>query len=223
MPIDPASALAGLYQSERELERIRNEIASSLAILEGDPAAGSLPRMATAERRCDELRRQLRDAEQKERTERTRARTHEAQLYSGTIHSPRELSQLAGELEQLKGRLAVEEVAEMELLASLDDAEGELKAATDEAAEARRQLEGQRGRESNAVDRVRQQREEIDPSHLHLYDRVSAHRPPPPVAEVRNGICTGCRLPLAPSKARALRMATEPLTCEICGRILLMQ
>lgn len=220
---DPASALAGLYQTERELERIRKEIASTLAILEGNPVAGTPPRLAAAERRCDELRRQLRDAEQQERTERTRARTHEAQLYSGTIHNPRELSQLAGELEQLKGRLAVEEVAEMELLASLDDAEGELKAATAEAAEARRTLESQRGREANAADRVQQQRQEIDPSHLRLYDRVSAHRPPPPVAEVRNGICTGCRLPLAPSKARALRMATEPLTCEICGRILLMQ
>jgi hypothetical protein len=223
VPIDPASALAALYQTERELDRIRVEITSTRETLEGNPAEGRLPRLALAQARCDELRRQLGDAEQKERTERSRARTHEAQLYSGTIHSPRELSQLAGELEQLKGRLAVEEVAEMELLAALEDAEVELKAATDAAADARRQLEGQRGRESNAVDRVRQQREGIDPGHLHLYDRVSAHRPPPPVAEVRNGICTGCRLPLAPSKARALRMATEPLTCEICGRILLMR
>ena len=223
MPQDPASALAGLYRTERELEGIRKEIASTLAILEGDPGAAVLPRLATAERRRDELRRQLSLAEQQERAERTRARTHEAQLYSGTIHNPRELSQLAGELEQLKGRLAVEEVAEMELLASLDDAEGEVKAAMDEAAQARLRLEGQRVRESNAVERLQKQREEIEPAHLRLYDRVSAHRPPPPVAEVRNGICTGCRLPLAPGKARALRMATEPLTCEICGRILQLQ
>jgi predicted nucleic acid-binding Zn-ribbon protein len=221
--LDPTSALAGLYQTERELDRIRKEIASTLAILEGNPVAGGLPRLLAAQRRCDELRRLLRDAEQQERTERSRARTHEAQLFSGTIHNPRELSQLAGELEQLKGRLALEEVAEMELLANLDDAEAELKVATEEAAEARRTLLGQRGRESNAVARVQEQRAEIDPSYLRLYDRVSAHRPPPPVAEVRNGTCTGCRLPLAPSQARALRMATEPLTCETCGRILLMQ
>jgi len=220
---DPSSALAGLYQTERELDRIRKEIAATLAILEGNPVAGALPRMAAAQRRCDELRRLLRDAEQQERTGRTRARTHEAQLYSGTIHNPRELSQLAGELEQLRGRLALEEVAEMELLGSLDDAEAELKAATEEAADARRTLEGQRGRESNAVERVLRQRSEVDPSYLRLYDRVAAHRPPPPVAEVRNGTCTGCRLPLAPSQARALRMATEPLTCENCGRILLLQ
>lgn len=223
MPQDPASALAGLYQAERELERIRKEMASTRAILEGDPASAILPRLATAERRREELRRQLSEAEQQERTERSRARTHEAQLYSGTIHSPRELSQLAVELEQLKGRLAVEEVAELELLAHLDDAEVEFKAASDEAAEARRALDAQREREVRAVERVQQQRAEIDPTYLRLYDRVSAHRPPPPIAEVRNGICTGCRLPLAPSKARALRMATEPLTCEICGRILQLQ
>lgn len=223
MSQDPSSALAALYQTERELDRIRKEIGSTLAILEGNPVAGVLPRLATAERRCGELRRLLGDAEQQERTERTRARTHEAQLYSGTIHSPRELSQLAGELEQLKGRLALEEVAEMELLGRLDDAEAELKAATEEVADARRALEGQRGRESTAVERVQRQRSQIGPSYLRLYDRVSAHRPPPPVAEVRNGTCTGCRLPLAPSQARALRMATEPLTCETCGRILLLQ
>ncbi|MDQ6692002.1 MAG: C4-type zinc ribbon domain-containing protein [Candidatus Dormibacteraeota bacterium] len=223
MSLDPTSALAGLYQTELELARIRKEITSTVAILEGNPAAGDLPRLAAAERRCDELRRLLRDAEQQERTERSRARTHEAQLYSGTIHNPRELSQLAGELEQLKGRLALEEVAEMELLTSLDDAEAELKAATEEAAEAQRTLKGQRGREANAAERVQQRRTEIDPSFLRLYDRVSAHRPPPAVAEVRNGTCTGCRLPLAPSQARALRMATQPLTCESCGRILLMQ
>ncbi|HEY0493086.1 MAG TPA: C4-type zinc ribbon domain-containing protein [Candidatus Dormibacteraeota bacterium] len=222
MPQDPTSALAGLYQTERELDRIRKEIASTLAILEGDQAAGGEPRLAVAQRHCNELREKLRDAEQQERTERSRARTHEAQLYSGTIHNPRELSQLAGELEQLKGRLAAEEVAEMGLLATLDDAEAELNAATTEAAEARRTLQGQRGRESEAAARVQQQRNQIDPSHLRLYDRVSTHRPPPPVAEVRNGTCTGCRLPLAPSKARALRMATEPVTCEICGRILLL-
>jgi predicted nucleic acid-binding Zn-ribbon protein len=220
---NPSAALAGLYQTERELDRIRKEIASTVAVLEGNPAEGGLPRLTVAERRCDELRRRLRDAEQQERTERTRARTHEAQLYSGTIHNPRELSQLAGELEQLRGRLALEEVAEMELLTSLDDAEAELRAATEEAADARRTLEAQRRRESEAVERVQQQRGEIDPSALRLYDRVSAHRPPPPVAEVRNGTCTGCRLPLAPSQARALRMAMEPITCETCGRILLLQ
>jgi uncharacterized protein len=223
VPIDPSSALAALYQTERELDRIRKEIASTLETLEGNPAEARLPRLALAQGHCDELRRQLRDAEQQEHAERSRARTHEAQLYSGTIHNPRELSQLAGELEQLKGRLAVEEVAEMELLARLDDAEAELKAATGEATEARARLESQRERESEVVERVQQQRREIEPSYLRLYDRVSAHRPPPPVAEVRNGTCTGCRLPLAPSKARALKMATEPLTCEICGRILLMR
>ena len=222
MSLDPSATLAGLYQTERELDRIRQEIASTLAVLDGDPASGSPSRLLVAERRCSDLRRRLEDAEQQERMERTRARTHEAQLYSGTIHNPRELSQLAGELEQLRGRLALEEVAEMELLSSLDEAEAELRAATAEAADARRALEDQRRRESDAVARVERQRGQLEPEYLRLYDRVAAHRAPPPVAEVRNGTCTGCRLALAPGKARALKMSTQPLTCENCGRILLL-
>jgi predicted nucleic acid-binding Zn-ribbon protein len=222
MPDDPTSALADLYQAERRLNEIRQGMAATRQIMEGNPTSGDgRPRLAVAEAERAALQRRLRDAELQERTERARARTHEQQLYSGTIHNPRELSQLAGELEQLKGRLALEEAAEMTLLGALDDAETELRLATDEAAEARRTLELQEAARREAEAQVGERRSRIQPAHLRLYDRVVAHRQPPPVAEVRNGTCTGCRLPLTTSQARALRLATEPVTCETCGRILL--
>jgi len=141
MTDDPVAALADLSLVEHRLAEIRQDLARLHQTLEGSPAIGDgRSRRAVADARRADLQRRLRDAEQQERTERARARTHESQLYSGTIHNPRELSQLAGELEQLKGRLALEEVAEMELLSELDEADAELRGATDEAAEARRAL-----------------------------------------------------------------------------------
>ncbi|MEO6796579.1 MAG: C4-type zinc ribbon domain-containing protein [Candidatus Dormibacter sp.] len=220
MADDPVAALAELYQVEQRLAEIRQDTARLHQTLDGDPAIGDgRARLVVAETRRADLQRRLRDAEAQERTERARARTHEQQLYSGTIHNPRELSQLAGELEQLKGRLALEEVTEMELLAELDEADAELRAATDEAREARLALPDLENAERRALAEIAEQRGHIPASRLHLYDRVEAHRPPPPIVEVRGGTCTGCRLPLSTSQVRALRMATEPITCETCGRI----
>ncbi|MDQ6711489.1 MAG: C4-type zinc ribbon domain-containing protein [Candidatus Dormibacteraeota bacterium] len=220
MADDPVAALADLYQVERRLAEVRKEMTRLRQTLDGDTTTGDgRPRLAVARARRDQLQGRLRDAEVQERTERARARTHEQQLYSGTIHNPRELSQLAGELEQLKGRLALEEVAEMELLGELDEAEAELRAAGDEATLARRELDAQEAAERDTLAEVADHRSRIAPARLHLYDRVVTHRPPPPVVEVRGGTCTGCRLPLSTSQVRALRMATEPITCETCGRI----
>jgi predicted nucleic acid-binding Zn-ribbon protein len=220
MTDDPVAALADLSLVEHRLAEIRQDLARLHQTLEGSPAIGDgRSRLAVADARRADLQRRLRDAEQQERTERARARTHESQLYSGTIHTPRELSQLAGELEQLKGRLALEEVAEMELLSELDEADAELRGATDEAAEARRALAERQSAEQQALEEIAEQRSHIPTARLHLYDRVMAHRPPPPIVEVRGGTCTGCRLPLSTSQVRALRMATEPITCETCGRI----
>ncbi|HEY8736686.1 MAG TPA: C4-type zinc ribbon domain-containing protein [Candidatus Dormibacteraeota bacterium] len=221
MADNPASVLADLYQVERRLKETRDEMHRLRQILEGDPTIGDgRSRLAVAQGRREELRGRLRDAELQERTERARARAHEQQLYSGTIHSPRELSQLAGELEQLKGRLALEEVAEMELLGALDDAEADVQRATDDATEAGYALQRQEEVEREAESQVAAKRSGIPAAHLRLYDRVAAHRPPPPVVEVRNAVCTGCRLPLSTSQVRALRLAAEPTTCETCGRIL---
>ena len=220
MADNPASVLADLYKAERLLKEIRDEMHRLRQVLEGDPAIGDgRSHLAVAQGRRDDLRGRLRDAELHERTERARARAHEQQLYSGTIHSPRELSQLAGELEQLKGRLALEEVAEMELLGALDEAEAEVQRATDQATEAGGALQRQQAAEREAESQVAAKRSGIPAAHLRLYDRVSAHRPPPPVVDVRNAVCTGCRLPLSTSQARTLRLAAEPTTCETCGRI----
>ena len=220
MPDDPVAALASLFKAEQRLSAIGKDLARLRRTLEGDPAiGGGRPRLGLAQERRDQLQRRLRDAELQERTERARARMHEQQLYSGTIHNPRELSALAGELEQLKGRLALEEVAEMELLGELDEADAELRGATAEAEEARRGVTEREGLERDALAEVADQRSRIPAARLHLYDRVVAHRQPPPIVDVRGGTCTGCRLPLSTSQIRALRLATEPITCETCGRI----
>ena len=218
----PADTLRRLHETERELRAAQDRIADLRRVLEGDPGAQDpRPRLLKAEAKRKALSGELELAEAREREERARARSHEKQLYSGVIHNPRELSQLAEELDNLRGRLATEEVEEMELLGSLDDADRELADAVAEAATTRAELKEQEQHAEGAARRIAEQRVAIPAAHLRLYDRVAAFRPPPPVVEVRDGVCAGCRLPLSVSQLRVLRMSADPITCETCGRILI--
>ncbi len=218
----PADPLRRLHDTERELRATQDRIADLRRVLEGDPAAQDpRPRLLQAEAKRKTLSGQLELAEAREREERARARSHERQLYSGVIHNPRELSQLAEELDHLRGRLATEEVEEMELLGSLDEADRELADALSEAAAARAEREDKEQRAEAAARRIAEQRAAIPAAHLRLYDRVAAFRPAPPVVDVRDGVCAGCRLPLSLNQSRALRSSADPLTCETCGRILI--
>ncbi len=217
----PAEALHGLHETERRAREIEGRIAGLRRVLEGDPAApDARPRLLVAEARRKELARRLEQAETAERTERARARSHEQQLYSGAIRSPKELTQLAAELEHLKARLAIEEDEELELIAALEEAEKEAAQALAEAAAARAALADQERALAGARASLAEQRAGIPQAHLRVYDRVAAYRQPPPVVEARGGICTGCRIPLSLTQARALRASTAPLICETCGRIL---
>jgi len=202
----PADSLQRLQETEHELRASQERIAELRRVLDGDPAAEDhRPRLLRAEARRKALSGQLEQAETREREERARARSHERQLYSGVIHNPRELTQLSEELDHLRVQLATEEVEEMELLSSLDEAE----------------LKQQEQQADNASRRIADQRAAIPAAHLRLYDRVAAFRPAPAVVDVRDGVCAGCRLPLSHSQLRALRMSADPLTCETCGRILI--
>ncbi len=218
----PAEALHRLYESERRVRELERQIGEARRILEGDPnASDPRPRLLRAEARRRDMALRLEQAEARERSERARARSHEARLYSGAIQSPKELSQLQAELEHLKGRLAVEEDQELELLGALEEAEREASSALTEASEARAAL----AEHENALAETRasavRQRTEIPEAYIRLYDRVSSYRPPPPVVAVLNGLCTGCRIPLSMNQSRALRFAPDPVVCETCGRILL--
>jgi predicted nucleic acid-binding Zn-ribbon protein len=219
---NPAEPLRRLQETEQRLLEVQARIAELQRTLQGDAsAADSRPRLLIAEARRRELARRLEQAEQQERSERARARSHEQQLYSGAIHNPRELSQLVAELEQLKGRLATEEDEELELLAALDEAEREEQEALADASRARGELDDPERDADLARVSLAEQRTAIPQVHLRLYDRVQAYRPRPTVVEVSNGVCSGCRIPISLTQSKALKNATEPLVCETCGRILL--
>lgn len=214
-----AERLFALQQLDTRSERLREEIMPLRRALEGDPAATD-PRPVLDRLRAERaaLAARIRAAEREEETELARARSHERQLMGGTIHNPKELSKLSEELQHLRARIAVQDSSLFEMLEGQEELEKQVVNAEAQAvadAEALRRREAEL--ESIASQRAAL-RAELGEEYRRLYDRVAALRRPA-VVEVRGGACTGCRLPIAPTRLKLLR-GEEPIVCEACNRIL---
>jgi predicted nucleic acid-binding Zn-ribbon protein len=214
-----AERLFALQQLDTRSERLREEMVPLRRVLEGDPAATD-PRPALDRLRAERaaLVARIRAAEREEETELARARSHERQLMGGTIHNPKELSKLSEELQHLRARIAVQDSSLFEMLETQEELEKQVVNAEAQAvadAEALRRREAEL--ESVAAQRAAL-RAELGEEYRRLYDRVAALRKPA-VVEVRGGACTGCRLPIAPTRLKLLR-GEEPIVCEACNRIL---
>jgi predicted nucleic acid-binding Zn-ribbon protein len=216
-----SGSLLDLQRIEQEIAGLEAQIVTARRVIEGDGSSTDpRPRLQVAELRRKEVARRLNAAEEQEREERARARSHEQQLYSGAIHNPRELTQLSQELDHLRVRLKDEEDDELALMVELEQADEEVRQATAEAAGAKEILAARQAALADARRRRESQAASIDPEHLKLYERVKHFRQSPYVVSVNNGACGGCRIPLSMAQLRAIKLHPEPTVCQTCGRIL---
>jgi hypothetical protein len=89
------------------------------------------------------------------------------------------------------------------LLVTLDKERDEAGKLFDSLNQRRRQLSGQ-----------------LPISLFSTYDRMSRTRRGQALAQVRNGICTACRMKVRPKVFSDVRKGDQMVTCESCGRIL---
>ena len=156
-----------------------------------------------------------------------------ALLYSGTIGSPKELSDLSREVEALKRRKLVLEDNDLEVMEEREGAEKALNALLDERAGAVREIEEARGRRDAASgevgDQLRAARSErqrwaprIDPNLLHVYDETRTARGGIGAAAMVDGVCQGCHMRLPAQEAERVRSAEGLIRCDECRRILVV-
>jgi len=214
-----AERLYALQQLDDRIQRLREEAASLRRALDGDAAAPD-PRPLVERLRAEraDLSARMRAAEAEEQSQRARARTHERQLMSGSIHNPKELTKLSEELDHMRSRISVQEAGLFEMLEAQEEldvrlAEAERQALAD--AQALRQGEGNLATGSAEREAIWSG---LSDAARRLYERVSAIRRPA-VVEVRGGACGGCRLPIAAPRLKLAR-GDDPLVCEACNRIL---
>ncbi len=177
----------------------------------------------------DELAKRLRDREREVEGHRAQMKSREKQLMSGRINNPSELIALSQEVDHMKSAVAQEEDAEFVLMEEAESQDAELarlaaalksaEAASEAAAPDLRTRQGQARQELTEVEAERAETwEAIPPNFRAAYGRS---RLADPVAEVVGNQCQGCRVALTSSGMQQLRRH-DLVTCEHCGRILVM-
>ena len=158
----------------------------------------------------------------------------EEEMYSGRVRNPKELASMQEEVTLLDRHTRGMEDAILALMQEVEDLQGQVQTLTDEVIAARAALaqhESAFARDQVALEAalaaLRQEREEvaaaIDADLLRRYDRIRDRMGDVAVAAVRKGICEGCHVAIPEGRVRRLQEEEDLLlTCERCGRILVL-
>lgn len=162
-----------------------------------------------------------------------RRKRDQDRMDQGLITNPKDLERMQGELESLQRRITSLEDDELEVMARLEDAQGDLDALTGQVGELDDRLAAltatadqrtaELGSELEATEAQRVPAAEAVPDDLlALYERLRASKGGVGVGALRARQCGGCQLSLDPSELAAIRAAApdEVIRHEECQRIL---
>ena len=164
---------------------------------------------------------------------RGRATLLEAQLYSGEITNPRDLSSLELETGNVKAQIDQKEIGLVELAVRADDlrrAVGELEEQLETSRaewELRRsELTSQAASLSAEKDALNNRRNEfaasIDQSEMGHYEHLRQSKGGTAVAKVERGLCQACRLSLPTQHLQRVKSGKQTVLCSSCGRMLFL-
>jgi predicted nucleic acid-binding Zn-ribbon protein len=218
-----------LVERERALREGIERIESRLA---SDPEVVRLEEeLAEARGRQQAVATRLRESDHEREAHRTKLRTREKELMSGRIRNPTELMQMSEEVQHMKARFAEEEEAELYLMEEAESADEAVRKATAELEAARAQSASEEPALKQELGALRAERQEVEAERDQVWAQVPAAaqaayrrvRIQPAVAEVVGSQCQACRVAVTSSGMQTLRRGSDELvTCENCGRILVL-
>ncbi len=193
-------------------------------------------RISAAEKDIDRLREQLKQLEHDSRMRNLEVdeldmniRRYQERLDTGII-SFKEMEDLRAKIDSERGRISMMEDEALVLMDKIEESREALDRAIEDCStqvdQLRSQIDDIESRISDTqaqVDRLVDERaslcEEI-PSYLQKQYDILRQRCSDPVALVKNGTCSGCKLKLSGSTIERARGSMAIITCEHCSRIL---
>ena len=163
-----------------------------------------------------------------------KTKTIDTKLYSGSIKNPKELESLQSELSYLETQNREVEEHLLNLMISIDEEEKqahEVEGNLQEAIKTKEASEITLNKKLDILNRqlntLRIQRQklttDITPPHLlKQYERIRQARHGHAVAKLERGMCTGCRLTIPTKELQKVKISTDLILCNSCGRILFM-
>lgn len=238
MPSTPVAGPRLLYR----LQQVDSDLARSeeqLRTLDAGEAARAHLRdladgHAAAQITLGEKQGRIRTMELELQSAAAKRRQVEEEMYSGRVRAPKELAAMQEEIGALDRHSR-----EMEdtVLALMEEVEGltplvarmgeDVEAARGDLARREAAHVEEQAALGVALDALREERERvvarIDPALLRRYDRIRERMGAVAVAAVRRGICENCHVAIPEGRVRQLAEDAElVLTCERCGRILVL-
>lgn len=230
-------ALLDLQGLDMELAQLAHRQKSlpehaSIALLD-EQLAELNARRVQSETQLSDLERDLRKQEQEVELVQTRRTRDEDRLNSGVVTNPKDLTSLQNEIAALDRRIATLEDDELELMETLEAAQG----AANEVADLIRKAEADRDEFITSRDQqiaefdtkratINTDREGLIP-HITdevaaLYQKLAAQYGGLAVAALERGRCGACRLELNPADVREVlaKPADDIVRCPECSRIL---
>lgn len=191
--------------------------------------------LAARRQRLQALESEQRQQQWKVEDLRRKRDTERERLYGGSVRNPRELTSLQEEVWQLEKRCQEEEDRLLEMMVTVEEAQGEVaeqeaRVAAMEAEWARVAAEltatAERLRREASALRERRQRlvGAVAPASLSRYEALRQRGNGRAVAQIEQGRCQGCRIELPSSLIQQARQSAaggrELVQCQSCGRLL---
>lgn len=201
------------------------ELDAEIATLDG--------RRVQASTRVSDLEREQKQADQDVELVKTRRARNEERMNSGAVTNPKDLESLQHEIVALDRRIGTLEDAELEVMESLEEAQGQLDEVVTALDELRAQHDEVAARRDTALGEIDAELSDAEAGRgalvarvpddlLALYEKLRANQGGVGAALLRAKRCEGCRLELNGADLRELSQAPddEVLRCPECSRIL---
>jgi predicted nucleic acid-binding Zn-ribbon protein len=184
-----------------------------------------------AQARYVQAQSQLKECSREAEETSTRIKTQEKRLYDGSIKNPKELGQIGEEVGHLKVRFKQLEESVIEAMLAVEEAGDEaqkraeeLEAVSQEWEQSKAGLLEERDKllTQAKVLKVKRQRAvtTLPWADLQMYERLRRSKGGIAVAEVKGGLCGGCRVGVPAHVLRLARSTNDLVTCPTCGRVL---
>ncbi len=208
------------------------------ALQEIASALGETDELISARAEVDNLRELLHDQEQRLREIEwsvdelnTHIAADERRLYSGAVHSPKELESIQRDLEARKRRRSELEDRELQLMGELEANQADLEQAQENLNRVRsewevhqRELADREQKVNEELTALRAERAaltaKIGSGDLSLYEELRRTKRGRAVSVIERSTCSGCRIALPMGVVQRVRAGRELVYCPSCGRLL---
>ena len=227
-----ANQLYQLQEVDLEIESGEQALRKMVGQLgESQTVAGVRSKLASEQKRLEELKRQQHSAEGDVDDLVSKIKVADEELYSGRIKNPKELANLQHEVDLLKAKRDKLETSALETMDQIELAETSVAAISSELAKLEAEWQSQQQQLTTDIEalksklsELKSKREllvsEVDPQAVESYDRLRKQKGQA-VANVEQGICRGCRISLPFNDLQRVRSGNL-VQCSSCGRILFL-